>query len=290
MAFYGSYFTFDGVSCRDYNLMIYDFGSSGQDDTVAFGSTGTAVEDRTAHRYASLFYGVKQDKPLTFNLTFGADCCFLEKNKPFPRPEVARIASWLTGHNTWKWLEIEQSDMLFVRYRCYISALTLITYDGSPWAFSCTVTCDSPYAYLREDETEYEVEGSSEIGIENLSSYHGYYYPRFVIDTTARGNISIVNNTDGNREFSLSQTADPSRNIVAGIPADKRIIVDNENQILSVYAMNSTSGEYEADESINPYNLFNFKFCGLIPGMNVLTLTGHFILRVITEFPVDIGA
>ena len=290
MAFYGSYFTFDGVSCKDLNLMIYDFGSSGQDDTVAFGSTGTAIEDRTAHRYASLFYGVKQDKPLVFNLTFGADCCLLEKERAFRRPEVAKIAAWLTGHNTWKWLEIEQPDMMFVRYRCYISSLQLISYLGKPWAFSCTVTCDSPYAYLREETFEYSVSGTEEIEIENMSSFHGYYYPFMVIDTTDRADITITNNSDGNRVFSISQAADAGAGIAAGIPSGKRFIVDNENQIITVHAYNGTSGEYEADETINPYALFNNQYLGFVQGPNTLTLSGSFDLRITISFPVDVGA
>lgn len=295
MAFYGSYFTFDGVSCRDYDLMIYDFGSSGQDDTVAFGSTGTAVEDRTAHKYSSFFYGIKQDKPLSFNLTFGEDCCMLDKGKKFRRPDVARIASWLTGHNTWRWLEIEQNDMLLVRYKCYISALKLITFDGNPMAFSCTVTCDSPYAYLQEDVFEYEVSGTEEIEIENLSSYHGYYYPRFIIDTTARDNITISNisdpkNADGSYKFELAQVANASLNIASGLPPDKRIVVDNDTQIMTVWIYNDELDQYEHDTSINPYNLFNFNYFGLVQGINTITLKGHFNIQIITAFPVDIGA
>lgn len=290
MAFYGSYFTFDGVSCRDYNLMIYDFGSSTQEDTVAFGSTGTAIEDRIANRYSSLFYGIKQDVPLTFSLTFGADCCLLEKGRAFKRPEVARIASWLTGHNTWKWLAIEQPDMLFARYKCYISGLRLITYDGKPWAFNCTVTCDSPYAYLEEDTLSFSVNGTDTIEIENLSSYHGYYYPYLIIDTTDRANITIVNTSDSNRTFSISQAANAGAGIAAGIPSGKRFRVDNENQIITVSAYNSQTQEYEADATINPYALFNNRFLGLVPGVNTLTLTGSFDLQVVTAFPVDIGA
>ena len=284
MAFYGSYFSFDGVSCRDYNLMVYDFGSSGQDDTVAFGSTGTAVEDRTANRYSSFFYGIKQDRPLTFNLTFGADCCLLEKERPFQRLEVARISSWLTGHNEWKWLTIEQPDMLFVRYRCYISALQLITYDGKPWAFSCTVNCDSPYGYLEEETTTYEITGSTEIEIVNPGSYHGYYYPRMIIDVSSEaqlGAIRLRNTTDTTQSF-----------YIVGIPAGDRVLVDGENQVMTALKLN-TNNEYEADESFKPYNSFSKKFLGLVQGPNQIVIDrvyGPITLQIITEFPVDIGA
>ena len=282
MAFYGSYFTFDGVSCRDYNLMIYDFGSYSQDDAVAFGSTGTAVEDRVSNRYTSLFYGIKQDKPLTFTLTFGADCCLLDKGRAFYRPDVARIAAWLTGHNTWKWLAIEQPDMLFVRYKCYISSLRLVTYDGKPWAFNCTVTCDSPYAYLEEETTTYTSTHASvtEVEFENRSSYHGYYYPQLIIDNTQNDQsyIQITNVTDGGSIFRIGS-----------IPAYDRVLVDGENQILTVQQP-GTGDTYVADSAYNAYDNFNKRFLGLVPGINVLQLQGNCDVQIITAFPVDIGA
>ena len=32
MAFWGCEFVFDGVPCSEYGMMIYNFGSEGQDD------------------------------------------------------------------------------------------------------------------------------------------------------------------------------------------------------------------------------------------------------------------
>lgn len=265
MAFNGCYFTFDGKSCHDFGMMIYDFSSYSQDEAIAFASTGNAVEDRIANRYSSLFYGIKQDQSLTFRLVFGADDYYLDNDDPFSRYQVAKIAEWLTGHDEMKWLTIDQVDMARIRYKCRVSELRLITTGGSPWAFQCTVTCDSPFAYLEEETRTYTVNSSSTIDIDNISSYKGYYRPKIKIITRQAGDVSITNTSDNNRLFKFTSLAN-----------NKTITVDNENQIIT--------------SDTNLYPSFNFNFLRLVPGNNRLTLSGNFTLEVTLAFPVDVGA
>ena len=269
MAFRGSTFLFDGISCHDYGLMLYSFGNFSQDDTITMTSTGSAMTDNTANRTSAFFYGVKQDRPLSFTLVFGADPLRMDSGKPLRRMEVARIADWLTGHSTMKWLTIVDSSMVIYRYKCYISELRLITYDAAPWAFSCTVTCDSPFAYMKEDSIPYEVSGTLEVDIFNPSALKGYYYPKLEITTTAQGDISIVNQSDNDRTFLLT-----------GVPAETTVLVDGENQILT-----------DVTGGLNLYAKFpGFTFLGLKPGHNELLFTGNFDITVTTSFPVNIGA
>ena len=70
----------------------------------------------------------------------------IDARQSLDRYEVEAIATWLTGHNTRKWLTIVQADMETFRYKCFISELRLITDGDYPWAFSCKVSCDSPFA------------------------------------------------------------------------------------------------------------------------------------------------
>ena len=62
MAFWGTEFIFDGIPCSEYGLMVYHFGSEGQDD-VTFQS-GEIIEDRIPYRYDSLIYGLVQNGSL----------------------------------------------------------------------------------------------------------------------------------------------------------------------------------------------------------------------------------
>lgn len=268
MAFFGCHFIFDDKESRDFGLMLYNIGQYSQDEAVAFASTGSPVKDSVAGRYSTLFYGVKQDIPLRFNMVFGAEEYFMDRGLPILRPHVEKIAGWLTGHNEMKWLEILQPDMIPFRYKCHITDLRLITFGGNPWAFSATVTCDSPFAYYQKEETDYQVRGSLDIDFENISSYKGFYKPEMIIKPISNGDISIINKTDGNREFKLTD-------LVGG----SEITVDNYNEILT-----------DETRGINLYSKFNFNFFRLKQGFNELVLTGDFDIKFITAFPMDIGA
>ena len=265
MAFYGCNFIFEDVCCAEYGLMIYDFDSHGQED-VSF-KNGSVVEDRPASRYDALMYGINPNEALEYTLVFGANEKSIDSNAHIERYEVEAVAAWLMGHSTRKWLTIVQDDMEAVRYLCNISDLKLITYGDMPWVFSCRVTCDSPYAYMMPDEYEYDVEGEKTVNFQNRSSHNGYYRPDMKIVCDG-GDVSVTNESDGNRVFEFK-----------GLPANTglEIYIDNKNQIIT----NSLG--------INLYPYFNMKFFRLIRGENILKIKGDCRVSFICEFPVNIG-
>lgn len=267
MAFYGYEFLFDGKSCTEYGLMLYNFGSTSQGD-VSFPSVGKIYEDRVANRYSSLFYGISQNEALEYTLVFGANIDSIDANEPLDRTEISAISSWLTGHNEQKWLEIVQPDMESFRFKCIISNLKLLSYGSMSWAFSCTVHCDSPFGYMYPEESKYHVDETAEIVFFNKSTYNGYYKPVIKISNIEKDSFSIVNMTDGGRVFSFS-----------GLPSHvDEIIVDNESMIIS----NSGGG-------LNLYPYFNYNFFRLKRGDNQLKITGTADITFICEFPVNIG-
>jgi len=267
MAFHGCEFVFDGVSCSEYGLMVYDFGSTKQSD-VSFPSARAPEVDRVAGRYDSLFYGLEQSDALEFTLVFGANMQSMDANEAMDRLEIEQIAAWLTGHESWKWLSIVQDDMEEFRYKCVISDLKLITYGQMPWAFSCSVTCDSPYAYTYPDEVSFSVNGERTVVFHNRSSHNGYYRPKCELTINDSGNFYITNESDGGRTMAFE--ALPTGGAVV-------ISVDNQNQII------------KNDRDLNFYKYFNMKFLRLVRGDNVLRLKGNGTLKLICEFPVNVG-
>ena len=270
MAFYGCEFCFDGVPCTEYGLMIYHFGSNAQSD-ISF-QTGDIQEERINGRYDSILYGVSQNKALEYTLVFGANMESIDANRSLDRYEVEAVAAWLTGHTERKWLSISQDDMESFRYKCLITDLKLITYGDYPWAFSCTVSCDSPFAYtFPEVYSVYICNGEVEYNLFNRSTYNGYYKPRIEIETYGNCSISIKNNSDSGREFVLS-------NIQTGDPLT--ITIDNKNQIIT------------SNDCSNMYPNFNCSFFRLVRGDNHLSITsdGEATIRFVCEFPVSIGA
>lgn len=276
MAFWGHSFSFNGIPCEDFGLMLYDIGEH-RNSAGSFASTSTVIEDKTAKRWKPIFYGVKHDNKLEFSLVFGVNPDRIESHHHLDRGELDAIASWLTGHNEYHWLEFDQDDMMGVRYCAMITSLKVVEYGRLPWAFEATVVCDSPYAYQYPRVFEYDVGPGDTIAFYNESCHNGYFYPKIeltineqVVDSkpvTVRSTFSIVNVTDNNRKFEF--------NVIELF--GKTVVVDNDLGIIS------------ADGVINPYQYFNFNFLRLVKGYNTLKFDGYGKLKIICEFPINVG-
>lgn len=266
MAFWGNEFIFDGIPCSEFGLMVYHFGSNGQSD-VSF-KNGEIIEDRIPGRYDALTYGLVQNQSLEYTLVFGANMDAIDANTSIDRYEIETIAAWLTGHNKRKWLAIIQDDMESFRYKCFISELQLITYGDMPWAFSCKVSCDSPFAYSVPEEYPFTVDGEEQFRLFNRSSYNGFYRPKIEISMNSGDSISIQNLSDRNRTFKFT-----------GLPGGKSLViyVDNKNQVIT------------NNMDLNLYPYFNMKFMRLVRGDNILKISGNATVKFICEFPVNIG-
>ena len=247
--------------------MLYDFNGI-KDIGGAFTSAGSVIEDGTARGYKSFYYGTRLDKPLEFELTFGANEDALNRNIPFDRFDLETIASWLTGRNGYKWLEIGQKDLESVRFRCIITDLKYLSGRHEPWAFTCKVSCDSPFAYTYPETFSYRVYGSLNFWFFNRSTYNGYYYPKLNVSFVGGTSINITNFSDGERVFSIT-----------GIQGGTELIlnVDNENGVIT------------NNLGINIYEHFNFNFFRLVRGDNRLEITGNALVGISCEFPVNVG-
>lgn len=228
MAYFGCQFVFDDIPSWEYGLVIYDLGGANEDGD--FATPGTIVEDRISSRYAPLHYGVNRNEPLKFQLHFGADPRAVDKREWLDRWEIDAIASWLTEHDNYKYLEIYQQDMDVIRYKCIITDLTYSSYGKYPWAFTCEVTCDSPYAYLVPETYTHTFTASttgSSLGaryqVRNLASSL-YYRPELKIYNMENVDaISICCDSDEGHEFKLKN--------LSGVGT--WIKVDNEHEVLT---------------------------------------------------------
>lgn len=268
MAFSGSEFIFNGVHCLQHDLMLYDIGAYKQKEDISFSSAGKLITDSISREPSTLLYGTQANNPLTFDLVFCATPARMEQNIPFDRFEIESISSWLTGHDTWKWLKIIQPDLLDVQFKCLITELKTATFGSNPWAFSCTVTCDSPYAYRSEQISEYVCTGAqTDISFRNRSSYNGLYYPKLEITLKGATSVEIINHSNKNVNFKFEN-----------LPASVRTItVDNKSKVITNSA------------DLNIYSCFNFGYLGLVRGQNKLSILGNCTLKFICNFLVNVG-
>lgn len=226
--------------------MIYDLEGHTQSD-VPFGNIAKIVETRTNNRIRPIHFGVNyHSSPLQFKLVFGS----LE---PLDRYEMEAVAFWLTGHQDYQWLSIDQPDLEGVQFRCLITQLTPISVGWIPYAFEATVVCDCPYAYGFPFSEQYTVNGTINRLFRNDSPIREYIKPKLEYTSSYGGTLSIINHNDNDRLFELT-----------GIPASTKVTIKNYNGIIQ-----------EATDRINLYDGFNLNFFRLVQGDNNLTITGR---------------
>ena len=266
MSFYGSTFVFNGIPSEGYDLMLYEIGPVSDTD-APFASIGTIQEDIVGNRWKPYFYGVQQGTKLQFSLTFGVNQRRIDSRKFLDRFEISEIASWLTDRSGYHLLSIDQPDMVDVRYKCMVTALSLLPYGNVPIAFKATIQCDSPYAYLHPKTYSFSVTDSRIVTVHNNSSLNSYYRPVMGITLHGGSSFEIVNLSDRGRIFLLSD-----------IPPDTgTVTIDNDRQIITC-----NTGQ-------NLYDHCNLKFFRLKRGMNQLRLTGYGDLTMTCEYPVNVG-
>lgn len=268
MSFYGAEFIFDGTSSYAFGLCLYARIDNTTQSSTEFASHVKMLEDRPSRRFQSYCYGGTLPESLQFKLVFGVTEGHKAMQGDFDRDEMQRIASWLTGHREYKWLQIVQDDLESVRYRCYITDLKAVEVSSMHWGFECMVNCDSPYGYLLPQRFVYEVDGSRAVVLHSNSSANDPYSPTLLIQPTETAQCAVRNLTDSNREFMLNE-----------IPVNCGMItVDCNHGILSCEA------------GYNLYDVCNFKFPRLLRGDNHLVLTGSGIYTFVCTFPVNTGS
>lgn len=265
MSFYGSSFSFNGISCEEYGLMLYDFNNTTQGNSQF--ATIDVLEDRVYQRPRSLFYGTTYKNPLEFKLVFGADEYAASRGESIDRSEMELVSSWLTGHSGYGVLTIDQPDMCDIFYKCIITNLETVEIGFDKWAFSCVVHCDSPFAYMTQQKFSCSVDGESIIVINSRSTANCPYYPIVTIQLSECGNIMIANSRDKNQPFTINNF--PILN--------DTIFIDG------------STGEITSQSGINVYRYSNFAFPRLFRGDNNLTITGSCTASFACEFPVNVG-
>ena len=269
MGFIAKRFSFNRVPCEKYGLRIFDIDGNNNEAT-SFASTGEIQTDVIPSKGRNFLYGRSFETPLEFQLIFGLDPLMLKMDEHLDRFEMNAIAEWLTGHQEYKWLEIEQPDLQMVRYRCVITELTPIQLSWLPWAFTARVTCDSPYGYRFPEKYQYTCTGNTNINLISRSTINRLYYPKVQIELNGSNTISLVNQSCNNQELKFS-----------GLPQSYFLTITVDNELCKI---DSSDPAYS-----NLYQYCNFNWFPLKRGMNKIKVTGNCVLTFICEFPVNYG-
>lgn len=253
-------FTYDGKSSTDYGLVLASLGKSGT-GTAPLGVPFIIEEAKVKSNPKPFFYGVEVGPKLSFEV----EMIYIspDPNKPeLTRQTIASILKWLLKKE-YKEFRVIDEDYSNIIYNCIFTEPEQIQYDNSTYGLKFTVVCDRPYGFRKQTITK-QITTSGTINISNLGFYNDDIYPEIEIQMGAGGgNISLVNTSDGNRNFAFT-----------GLAGNEIVYVNNQRQ--EIYSSNS----------VNRNTNFNFNWFRIAPKpVNAIAVTGTATITFRIEFP-----
>lgn len=252
---------FDSQTSEEHGvMMVYSVGSvakSGGDEKSNIVLTKNSFKETHDLHYISY------DEPLTFSIILvKTDNSYIDSN------DERRLNKWLCKPS-WKWLQIDQTDLSEIYYYCIINNPEKVDISGYNGAIKYDVTCDCHHAWSRLYKKPYTtVNGTLTVNLNHSFDYDEYIlHPQLIITSLSSiaQTISIKNNTT-NETLSLEECV-----------LNEQITIDCKNDKLS----SSTDRVL-----ISKWNKSGISF---IDGNNQLVLTGDFKVEFQYRLPIRIG-
>lgn len=249
MAFFGSYFIYDGIPSETYGLKIMDIDS--QEVSKTMGSSSMEIlEQKIFRRAQPYFYGATPAPKLEFDFS-----AYSEDEMDAGMFEL--VQKWLFSSRTYKRLQIDQADIRDIYFDCILTDPSINRVGNLIQGFSCKVQCNSPFAWMFPSTTNYtytsSIVDSSVVYYNGSDDTGGYLYPTLVITmNNVGGDISITNSSDASRVFSFT-----------GLSGNEIITINCSNQTIS-----SSLG-------LKRLSNFNKHFLRLLPAVNNLRIQGN---------------
>lgn len=256
--FYGRSFIYKNIPSEIYGLYIMDIDTNAISSSM--GSSSMEIKEKKIFRKAQpYFLGASPVPKLEFDFS-----AYSESEIDAERYEA--IQKWLFSSRTYEKFAIDEPDIQNIYFNCILNNPEIKRVGGLLYGFSCTVTCDSPFAYKYPQTTTYTYTASVVDSTEtyyNMSDDTGdYLYPTQLIITmnNVGGNVSITNIDDNNRVMSFTNV--------------------QPNEILTVSPLYQT---IESSTGLKRMGNFNKKFLRLVPNRNRLRIQGNVASIVMTN-------
>jgi len=228
-SFYGFNFEYNGVSSATFDLKIVTFS-----DGSLFSGKGSSdvnvLSQRVLRKSKPFYLGRTQEPVLEFPLTFGTA-------RPISALDRDAISAWLFGRASYKRLYILQDDLNGAYFNCMLKEPEPQYVGGLNYAFTCLVSCDSPFAYGPEKI----ISGSGTAGatstleIYNSSSEDEYLYPtvHFLLSGTS---YYMINYSDSERLTSFEDI--PYNPVEITLDNDLQMITSDRTGLLTYFNNN----------------------------------------------------
>lgn len=251
----GNYFTYNGISSRDYGLF---FATVTVDPIHKYGETITYQTECFSNRGKHEILHASYDTPLEFEAEIVSET-------PMDAQTLRQVAKWLLHSPNYQKLTIDHPDFDGIFFNCVFHQAEAYEYAVGEKYGTCVlkvlVTCDAPWGWEQEQTRTYTAE---EIGdtmlFDNTSDDRQYLYPKVVLTIGGTGGEVVLQNvTDNNRQTRITFLQ----------PNETITLTPEPKQILS-----STNR--------NLYSNFNKQFPRFVPGENRFSLSGDVLSLSIT--------
>lgn len=248
--FWGRSFLYNGIPSELYNLYIQDIDADAVNKSMA-SSSMEILEKKIYRKPQPFLYGMTPSPKLEFSFSAFS-------NDEIDASTFEIISKWLFSSRSYKPLAIDQFDVQDVVFYAILQEPEIVRVGNVIRGFSCTVSCNSPFAYKYPKTTTYSytttVVDSTEIYLNMSDDNDDYLYPSSLIITmnNVDGGISITNLDDNNRVVSFT-----------GLNASEVLTINPSLQTIS-----SSTGLRRLSNS-------NKKFLRLVPGRNRLRVQGN---------------
>lgn len=237
------YFSYAGIKSTDYKLLNVNQNGGLFEET--FLPTRSIIEEKVQGRDNPYFFGFDYS-PLQFSVSFAFE-------DTWDDDRIRKVCSWLKQPYYQPLFFSNDINRIFY---CVVVDDSQIIHNGMKQGYlNLTFRCNSPYTYTPTTLSptyDYSVNTSgTDLTFINLGSEP--CQPDIWIQKIGNGDISIVNLSDGGREFKFT-----------GLVDQEELNVDCENQDIET----NLSGTYR-------YNNFNNKFLTFPPGTNYLKVYGN---------------
>jgi phage-related protein len=239
------WFSYAGEYSYDYGIMNVNVSSSGM-MSEPFGASRKVNEVKIKGNDKPYFQNIEYE-PLEFDLE-------LAFSDIYDSEKIRRVARWLCGQTYYKPMFFQENlDRVF--YCLAIGEPELVHTGASQGYIKITMHCDSPYSYTPiQLGTEYNLSSNGAGGTQITFANNGDVacHPEIWITKVNNGDVRIVNNTNGGKEFKFT-----------GLLNNEVVYVDNEMQHIET----SLANTYR-------YSNFNNNYLEMVRGNNILMVYG----------------
>lgn len=264
MSFTGNYFIYNGISSKDFGLILASINTNLND--IPSGS-GIEIQSASVMKNSrKLFLGVKDNQVLEFPIE-------IVSQSSIDLPTFLRIKQWLFGCTGYHELVIEDEWYSDFYFNCILKPSEDIKFGDEYFGIRCSVECDSAYAYTFPRTKTYNFDDSviNSFEFDNFSAEIYGLRPFMQFQMSNPGGEIIIRNLTDRREFRMSE-----------LSPDEVITVDNQNEIIT---SSTGPGRFK-----NLSKGENQGFLSFVHGVNKLECQGYVrYLKITYQFAVRLG-